>query len=349
MIPMDIDAITTSQPSTGTRCYNCNGRGHFARDCPRQPATRGVGGRGRGRISGRGGFRPRPGTTAASGQERVFAVEDQETLKEYLDDLTQSFAGMGEELNAIDTFTSLPTWTARVNDVSVAVLFDTGAKSIYVSKSLVDRLALPITPISNRDVRTAAGHMTQVNQIVKLPIQIGTYADTITGYVMPIASHDVILGLSWFQKVTPDVDWSTHTYTIRDDKGEHVLAPNGKAGAVLSVTSISSTEESHGTQPEFAQNLKSLAFKLFPNLFRIKLGPVPPSRKWVHTIDTGDTAPIRIASRPHTPLEHQAIAKFVAAALADDVIEPSNSPWSAPLLLVPKPTGQTDLVSITAD
>ncbi|XP_032428228.1 uncharacterized protein LOC116725923 [Xiphophorus hellerii] len=55
-----------------------------------------------------------------------------------------------------------------------------------------------------------------------------------------------------------------------------------------------------------------------------------------HDIDTGETRPIRL--RPHRlPFSRRAVAeKKIEEMLKADVIEPSNSPWAAPVVLVGK-------------
>jgi hypothetical protein len=58
-----------------------------------------------------------------------------------------------------------------------------------------------------------------------------------------------------------------------------------------------------------------------------------------HRIDTGDTTPIRVPMR-HLPFHKcETIRKEVDAMIDSDVIEPSYSPWSAPVVLVKKKDG----------
>ncbi|KZT27254.1 hypothetical protein NEOLEDRAFT_1131307 [Neolentinus lepideus HHB14362 ss-1] len=64
-------------------------------------------------------------------------------------------------------------------------------------------------------------------------------------------------------------------------------------------------------------------------------------RRWVHDIDTGNAKPIRAQGRPLSPPENEAVRKFIEEGLRDGVIEPSESPWSAPLILVKKKDGST--------
>ena len=56
-------------------------------------------------------------------------------------------------------------------------------------------------------------------------------------------------------------------------------------------------------------------------------------------IDTGNNPPIKVRGRPHSPPKHEAIRKFIDEGLEEGIIEPSDSPWSAPLLLAPKKDG----------
>jgi hypothetical protein len=66
----------------------------------------------------------------------------------------------------------------------------------------------------------------------------------------------------------------------------------------------------------------------------------PPKRKWKLDIDTGDSPPIKMRGRPHSPPEQEAIREFIEDGLKDGTIEPLTSPYSANLLLVSKKDGK---------
>ena len=53
-----------------------------------------------------------------------------------------------------------------------------------------------------------------------------------------------------------------------------------------------------------------------------------------HTIDTGDTPPIRCAPRRMTPQKIKQEESYVEEMLSGGHIEPSDSPWSVPVVLV---------------
>ncbi|KAK2905711.1 hypothetical protein Q8A73_009654 [Channa argus] len=60
----------------------------------------------------------------------------------------------------------------------------------------------------------------------------------------------------------------------------------------------------------------------------------------LHHIDTSDAPPIRL--RPHRlPLvKRQAAQELIESMVANDLIEPSDSPWAAPMVMVRKKTGK---------
>ena len=58
-----------------------------------------------------------------------------------------------------------------------------------------------------------------------------------------------------------------------------------------------------------------------------------------HFIDTGDHAPIRVPPRRLPFHKRDVVQKEVESMMASDVIEPSSSPWSAPVALIKKKDG----------
>ena len=79
----------------------------------------------------------------------------------------------------------------------------------------------------------------------------------------------------------------------------------------------------------------------------VDLFPVPGSTLTGHTdavehaIDTGDSLPIRCAPRRMSPQKIKQEEACVAEMLTSGQIEPSDSPWSAPVVLVTKKDGGT--------
>ena len=60
-----------------------------------------------------------------------------------------------------------------------------------------------------------------------------------------------------------------------------------------------------------------------------------------HEINTGDAVPIRPPPRRLPFHQHQAVEDLVADMLKRGIVEPSNGPWSLPIVLVKKKDGTT--------
>ena len=59
----------------------------------------------------------------------------------------------------------------------------------------------------------------------------------------------------------------------------------------------------------------------------------------VTSIDTGDTLPVKQSPRRMPPAKRLIAADEVDKMLRQGIIEPSNSPWSSPIVLVDKKDG----------
>ena len=60
-----------------------------------------------------------------------------------------------------------------------------------------------------------------------------------------------------------------------------------------------------------------------------------------HQIDTGSSAPIKQQVRRVPPARREEVKKLLKDMLVQDVIQPTNSPWASPVILVRKKDGST--------
>uniref|UniRef100_A0A3B5LMC7 C2H2-type domain-containing protein n=1 Tax=Xiphophorus couchianus TaxID=32473 RepID=A0A3B5LMC7_9TELE len=90
-----------------------------------------------------------------------------------------------------------------------------------------------------------------------------------------------------------------------------------------------------GLDQEQSERLQDL-LEAYIDIFAAKDEECTRTNLVQHDIDTGETRPIRL--RPHRlPFSRRAVAeKKIEEMLKADVIEPSNSPWAAPVVLVGK-------------
>jgi transposase InsO family protein len=77
----------------------------------------------------------------------------------------------------------------------------------------------------------------------------------------------------------------------------------------------------------------------FADVFAIPGGPLGRTNVVKHKIDTGDCVPVRERMRRYAPKQLEIIDRETDKMLSQDVIEPSNSPWSSPIVVVTKKDG----------
>ena len=118
-----------------------------------------------------------------------------------------------------------------------------------------------------------------------------------------------------------------HVQGMKEERDDALTKSNDGSNATLEVV-----------KKTFGERVKKVVKETLPGAFKDKVG-FPPLRKWVHDIEVGDAKLVRKYGRPLTPVEHEAIKQFVEDGLNEGVIEPLDSPWSSPLLPVPKKDG----------
>lgn len=77
----------------------------------------------------------------------------------------------------------------------------------------------------------------------------------------------------------------------------------------------------------------------FQQVFQDTLPGLPPKRAVQHVIDTGDAKPVTRPPYKMSPLELGELQKQLKELLSLGLIQPSKSPWGAPVLFVKKKNG----------
>ena len=87
------------------------------------------------------------------------------------------------------------------------------------------------------------------------------------------------------------------------------------------------------------QRLASLILE-FQDVFMSPDGKLKQTSLAEHFIDTGEARPFKIPSRRIPMFRKAAVEQEIEKILDQDVIEPSNSAWNSPILLVKKKSGE---------
>ena len=103
----------------------------------------------------------------------------------------------------------------------------------------------------------------------------------------------------------------------------------------LSELAIRSSE--HLTPPEAAD--MSAVLRQYQDCFRREGEPMGHTDLVTHKIDTGDARPIKQPPRRLPASQRTLVEEEVRKMLDEGIIEPSSSPWAAPIVLVKKKSG----------
>ena len=189
----------------------------------------------------------------------------------------------------------------------------------------------------------------------------------------PMSSSGLLEGLTLFAENTGLVvgrtlvdasKWNVPVLVSNFNQETVMVEPFSEAGMVAQISAIQSIMEPHcrascseDSLPTHLQELLDQTYwdldgtqqrQLASLLLQYSdLFPVPGSTLTGHTdavkhaIDTGHSTPIRCAPRRMSPQKIKKEEECVADKLAGGQIEPSDSPWSAPVVLVTKKDGGT--------
>lgn len=259
------------------------------------------------------------------------------------------------------------------------ILVDSGSSGNFVASSWVRQHNMQLQP-SKQEVRLANG--VRVHTSGMLPaahLSIGSYQTTTDLQVADIAGYDVILGQPWLRKVNPAIDWSTGRAVITQRSRKHTLRPMDTAdtpgSGIHVINALTYLREAHPTDEVYLLTINASApqpgsappkadappwerlppnsdpqavrlVKLFADLFPDDLPPgLPPQRGRDYTIDLepGHSPPC-----PHVyrlaPDELDELRSTLQTLVDKKFIQPSTSPFGAPILFVKKKDGSKRMV-----
>lgn len=226
---------------------------------------------------------------------------------------------------------SRPFINVSINDFQACGLLDSGAAvTILGNNSHKDlELDLPLQKDDLISIVAAGGQTIKSVGYLNLPITFEGNFHIIRAHVIPEIDTPLILGIDFWRKfeLCPKYLGSTN-----------ITQSNLKPLALLSQVSdthVTSYEHLDEKQRTIADNLVH-QFKEI-SMERKGLGR---TNLITHYINTGDSSPIRQRYYRMSPEKQRILTQEVDDMLKLDVIEPCESEWSSPVLIVYKKNGQ---------
>lgn len=218
-----------------------------------------------------------------------------------------------------------PHVAIRIGDIEVTALIDTGATNSILGaegwRLLSDRFRQCMTHSDVPHVNVANGSSNKVIGVVPLEITLDSVTRTINFLVVPTLAYSHVLGADFCDAFKLSMHFRDFSFQL----------PRG--GVVSAVEGVSRRDCLSVKQTELLDNV----IEKFRELSTTEMGCVTTA---VHRIDTGDSAPIKQRQYALSPAMQKHLHAEIKKMADLGVIQPSNSPWSSPVLLVKKKNGE---------
>jgi hypothetical protein len=216
------------------------------------------------------------------------------------------------------------------------VLFDTGATHSFITASWVEAHNLPITTMSTPiQIDSAGGRIRADSICLNVSVEIRGIAFPANLIVMGTQGIDVILGMNWLDKYQAVISCDKRTIKLMSPLGEEVVTelvpPEPKKGSCYQMVVDSSEADPLDVIKVVSE---------FPDVFPKDLPGMPLEQKVEFAIELlPRTAPIfKRAYRVSGP-ELVELKEQIDELSEKGYIQPSTSPWAAPVLFVEKKDG----------
>nr|XP_043614527.1 uncharacterized protein LOC122586615 [Erigeron canadensis] len=246
--------------------------------------------------------------------------------------------------------------TGYINGSPVTVLVDCGSTHNIIQPRIVSRLDLPKKPLQPFAVMVGNGQNIHCQgHCQDVPLQLQKADFQILFFVFPVQGADVVLGIAWLGTLGPIIaDFSIPkiSFTINGNSITLTGEPMNKQVLSSSLSSMlrhGSIDSLHALLLEPSSNTTDsltnsdpLITNLLNEFQTVFATPhtLPPSRPHDHQIPLlNDNKPVNVKPYRYPHFQKKVMTQLIDEMLRDGIIQPSQSPFSSPVLLVKKKDG----------
>lgn len=221
-----------------------------------------------------------------------------------------------------------PYLSLTVLNQCITVMLDSGANKSVVGKfgmSLINSLKLKIHKHETKFLSTADGTRQKVLGFVSLPIQINNEYKLFDILVVPTIQTSFIFGSDFCNLFGIVLNYRKGTWECTSNSYNTIFTFSSEPDSQINDSQRFSTNEQ--------KDIENVTNKFKKISCEDRLGR---TNVITHSIDTGDATPFKQKQYLMSPFMLNNLIKELDKMLALDVVEPSNSSWCSPVLLVKK-------------
>jgi hypothetical protein len=236
----------------------------------------------------------------------------------------------------------------------VSILVDSGSTHNFLDPAFLPKVQLPLTSTPFLRVKIADGTTVQsLGKVSSVTLKVQGHSISTSFYLIALGGYDMVLGVEWLSTLGPilwDFSLMTMQFTLLGITTRLTgLSPKGlslEAGPKFLKHSSSAnkgfflklvTLDSKPDPPPIPEPIQTLLHS-FSSVFTEPSG-LPPTRSLDHQINLKNPQPISVRPYRYPYFQKSEIEKIITDLLHSWVIRPSQSPFSAHVLLVRKADG----------
>uniref|UniRef100_A0A0A9XT48 Transposon Ty3-I Gag-Pol polyprotein n=1 Tax=Lygus hesperus TaxID=30085 RepID=A0A0A9XT48_LYGHE len=256
----------------------------------------------------------------------------------------------------------------RLNGVDCDFIVDTGARRTIMSLAIIKKCGINTKATGSVFIRSISGEKLPVEGEALVSIDVGDGCSRAQEVLVAQIPEYCVLGLDFLIAQRCVIDPANGIVTVGRKQLEATnawsailkedVAEFSEEFQELSIVNMAGEEvleEKEGCPPHLkvlwketmsrlTVNEREMAEKLlkeYSDVFAKNSADIGSFKGCTHPIDVGESPPIRQAPR-RIPLHRlEEVEKLVEEMEANNVIEPSISPWASPIVLVKKKDGST--------
>jgi hypothetical protein len=236
----------------------------------------------------------------------------------------------------------------------VSILIDSGSTHNFLDPAFLAKINLPVISTPSLQVKIANGETIQCfGRVSSVSLKVQGQPIQADFYLISLGGCDMVLGVQWLQTLGP-VLWDFSLMIMQYSangvpvllKGLGPLEFSMEDGGQFLKSDVSANKgfflklicgTSDQSCPPCPPDIQSLLLT-YTSVFAEPI-ELPPPRSHDHKIPLSCSNPINVRAYRYPYFQKSEIEKLIRDMLSSGVIRPSQSPFSAPVLLVRKPDG----------